>query len=137
MLRLAAIFILAMSGNQASAVKLTTKPLSREEASQVFTKSALQKLQSPESGGPVVSFDWEAHINVSPVGFLTLCDTETKKGFVEFCLMAQKDSGLVLRPLEVFKFEIPLGTRLESAVGESSNPYARHAKRLLDEYTLM
>eukprot|EP00614_Pseudopedinella_elastica_P019182 CAMPEP_0172646436 /NCGR_PEP_ID=MMETSP1068-20121228/240243_1 /TAXON_ID=35684 /ORGANISM="Pseudopedinella elastica, Strain CCMP716" /LENGTH=140 /DNA_ID=CAMNT_0013460697 /DNA_START=1006 /DNA_END=1428 /DNA_ORIENTATION=+ len=120
--------------DDASAVKLTAKLLSLEDASQVFTGS---ELQSPESGGPVLRDDWEAHINVSPDGFLKLLDAETIDGFVKFCLMEPKDSGLVLRPAEVFKFEIPLNARLEFAVGESSNPYATHAKRLIDEYTLM
>ena len=52
----ATVNLLAGDDN-ASAVKLTAKLLSREEASQVFNRSALQKLQSPESGGPVLRDD--------------------------------------------------------------------------------
>ena len=120
---------LLAGADDGSAVKLTAKLLlSREGASQVFNGPALQKVQSPASGDPVLIENWDGHINVSLNVFLKLLPVETIGGFVNFCLsLPKKDSGLVLRPLFVFKFEIALNARIEFAVGESSNPDATQA----------
>ena len=96
---------LLAGADDASAVKLTAKLLSREEASQVFNGSALQKLQSPASGDPVLIENWDAHINVSLNVFLKLLSAETIDGFVNFCLSLPENSGHVLRPQAVFKIQ--------------------------------
>ena len=69
-------------------VKLTAKVLNREEASKVFTKTALKNIQSPASSDPVLIGHIDAYFIVSSHVFLNGLPAETINGFVNFSLMA-------------------------------------------------
>ena len=79
-------------------VKLTAKVLNREEASKVFTKTALKNIQSPASSDPVIIGHIDAHFIVSSHVFLNGLPAETINGFVNFSLSLPKIDGYVLRP---------------------------------------
>ena len=58
-----------LAGADDGSMKLTAEVLTREEASQVFTKTAIDNFQSPASDGPVLTDNTGAHINVSSNAF--------------------------------------------------------------------
>ena len=62
---------------------------------------------------------------------------ETTNGFVNFSSSLKKDCGRVLRPGNLFKFEIALNAALALDVRGPSNPDAEHAQRRLNALTEM
>ena len=120
-------------------VALTARLLTRKAASQVFTKTALGNCQSPASvlSRPKSNRKHRCTYQCAIKRFLNEFSAETTNGFVNFNLSLPKIQGHVLRPMEVFEFEIALNARPAFEVGESSNPDAAHAKRLLDGFTEM